>query len=38
MSAAGAAERPPVSRLLGWLVGCVLVGWLIVYNVMRLGG
>ena len=35
---AQAPSRPPLSRLIGWLVGCVLVGWLIVYNVMRIDG
>jgi hypothetical protein len=29
---------PPASRPLSWLVGCVVVGWVIVYNVMRLAG
>jgi len=29
---------PPASRSLSWLVGCVLAGWLIVYNAMRLAG
>ena len=35
-----AAERQqrPASRVLSWLVGCVVVGWLIVYNAMRLSG
>lgn len=34
------ADRPtpPTSRLLSWLVGCVIVGWLVVYNLMRIGG
>ena len=34
------AERPspPASRMLSWLVGCVIVGWLLVYNAMRLDG
>ena len=33
-------HRPPTpaSRLLSWLVGCVLVGWLVIYNVLRIGG
>ena len=35
---AQASPNAPVSRLLGWLVGCALAGWLIVYNAMRLGG
>lgn len=30
--------RPGVSRLAWWAVGCVAGGWLIVYNVLRLGG
>ena len=29
---------PPASRLLSWLVGCVVVGWLVVYNVLRIEG
>ena len=29
---------PPVSRLLYWLAGCVVVGWLVVYNVLRIDG
>jgi len=32
------SQRAPLSRLLGWLVGCAVVGWLIVYNVMRIDG
>lgn len=32
------SPRPPLSRLLGWLVGCAVVGWLVVYNVMRIDG
>lgn len=28
----------PASRLLSWLTGCVVVGWLAIYNVMRIGG
>ena len=35
---AQAPHRAPLSRLLGWLIGCALVGWLIVYNVMRIDG
>jgi len=35
---AQASPNAPISRLLGWLVGCALAGWLIVYNAMRLGG
>lgn len=33
-------HRPPAPapRLASWLVGCVVVGWLIVYNVLRIGG
>ncbi len=30
--------RSGVSRLAWWAVGCVLGGWLIVYNALRLGG
>jgi hypothetical protein len=30
--------RPPLARLAGWLVGCAFVGWLIVYNIMRIDG
>ena len=29
---------PPASRMLSWLVGCVLVAWVVVYNLMRIGG
>ena len=29
---------PPPGRLLSWAVTAVLVGWLIVYNALRLGG
>ena len=32
------AERHASSRALSWFVGCVAGGWLIVYNVMRVGG
>ena len=32
------APGPPASRMLSWLVGCVLVSWLVVYNLMRIGG
>jgi hypothetical protein len=32
------SPRPPLSRLLGWLVGCAVVGWLVVYNVLRIDG
>lgn len=35
---AGRAATPPLSRLLSWLVGCVLAGWIVVYNVMRVSG
>lgn len=28
----------PASRIAGWFVGCVAVGWLIAYNILRLGG
>lgn len=35
-AAAGAREHG--AHPLSWLVGCVLAGWLIVYNVMRLTG
>ena len=30
--------RPSLGRLVGWLVGAVVVGWAIVYNILRLGG
>ena len=29
---------PPASRVLSWLVACVLIGWLVVYNLLRIGG
>lgn len=29
---------PPLSRMLTWLVGCLAVGWLAVYNALRIGG
>lgn len=32
------SHKTPLSRLLGWLVGCAVVCWLIVYNVMRIDG
>ena len=35
---AASAGRPPRSRWLSRLIGAVLVGWLVVYNVMRLAG
>lgn len=31
-------RAPPASRLATWLVGCVAVGWLVVYNLLRIGG
>ncbi len=35
---AGRPAGPPLSRLLSWLVGCALAGWIIVYNAMRVSG
>ena len=32
------ATSPPASRLFSWLVSSVLVGWVIAYNVLRIGG
>jgi peptidoglycan/LPS O-acetylase OafA/YrhL len=29
---------PPASRVFSWLVACLLVGWLVVYNLLRIGG
>ena len=29
---------PPASRMLSWLIACVLIGWLVVYNLLRIGG
>ena len=29
---------PPASRVLSWLVACVLIGWLVAYNLLRIGG
>lgn len=29
---------PPASRMLSWLIGCVLIAWLVAYNLMRIGG
>lgn len=29
---------PPASRVLSWLVACVVVAWLVVYNLLRIGG
>jgi hypothetical protein len=29
---------PPGSRLFSWFVGCAFVGWLVAYNVLRVGG
>ncbi|WP_217923523.1 hypothetical protein [Miltoncostaea oceani] len=34
----GHPPAPPLSRVLSWLVGCVVVAWLVVYNVMRITG
>jgi hypothetical protein len=32
-------RRPsPLSRRLSWLVGCVAIAWLVVYNAMRIAG
>lgn len=28
----------PVSRLFSWLAGCVIVAWLVIYNVLRVSG
>jgi hypothetical protein len=28
----------PASRSFSWLVACLVVGWLVVYNLMRIGG
>jgi hypothetical protein len=33
-----APGRTPLTRLAGWLVGCALAGWLIVYNLLRIDG
>lgn len=33
-----ARPGPPPARLLSWLVGCLVAGWLIVYNALRIGG
>lgn len=32
------SQRTPLPRLAGWLIACALVGWLVVYNVMRIDG
>lgn len=35
------AEHPhgsPISRTLSWLVGCVVVCWLVAYNILRISG
>lgn len=35
------AERsvpPPASRVVSWLAGCVIVGWLVAYNALRVTG
>lgn len=29
---------PPASRLATWLMGCVVVGWLVAYNLIRIAG
>jgi len=29
---------PPASRMLSWLIGCVLISWVVAYNLMRVGG
>lgn len=36
--APAAMSTLPASRLLSWLVTSVIVGWAVVYNVMRIGG
>ena len=33
-----ATTPPPASRMLSWFVTSVLVGWVIAYNVLRVGG
>jgi hypothetical protein len=35
---AGAPLWPPVSRILSWLAMAIVIGWLIVYNALRLNG
>ncbi|WP_217913442.1 hypothetical protein [Miltoncostaea marina] len=31
-------STPPASRVASWLVGCLLVGWVVAYNLIRVGG
>lgn len=31
-------QQPAAGRSLSWLIGCALIGWLVVYNAMRLAG
>ncbi len=31
-------STPPASRLLSWLTGSVVAGWLVVYNLLRISG
>lgn len=38
MTTAEHHPAPPATRLLSWLAGCVVVGWIVVYNVLRVGG
>lgn len=38
MTTAERRPSPPATRLFWWLVGCVVVGWLVIYNVMRIDG
>ena len=38
MTTAEGHPSPPASRVFSWLVGSVLVGWLVVYNILRVAG
>src|SRR5690606_1445602 len=31
-------QSPPASQVAGWLVGCLFAGWLVAYNLFRIGG
>lgn len=33
-----ARTEMPASRVAGWFVGCVAIGWLVAYNILRIGG
>lgn len=38
MTTAERRHSPLAARVLWWLIGCVIAGWLVVYNAMRIDG